>query len=212
MQPSPRWAAISPRGVGLTLRERRLRPLLLVSAVTALVGSLWFAVDQFFVARSLHVSADHVGFLWAASGLGGLLGSAGLALRGERVALRRALLAGLGLRGLALLWYASMTRFGWALPAACVAGLGDGLIVVALGSLLLRRAPPSALGRVTAVFESAGQLGALAALGALAGLQGVLVPRQILLLCALALLGACAATWPRLWRPEDGPSQDATDP
>jgi len=147
-------------GLVLTMRHRGLRTLLVVSVVMSLVGYLWFAVDLFFVQRSLHVPSNRVGFLWTAAGVGGLIGSAGVALAGGRVPQRRVLVCGLGLRGAALLWYATTTQYTLAVPAACAAGLGDALVLVALGSLTLRWTPQAAVGRTTALIESVGQLGA----------------------------------------------------
>jgi hypothetical protein len=157
----------------------------------ALVGYVWFAVDVFFVQRSLHMPVERVGFLWTASGVGGLMGSAGAAFVGGRVSQRGLLVLGLGSRGLALLWYANMTRYVAALPAAWLAGLGDALVLVALGSLTLQWAPSALVGRTTALIETAGQLGAVAALIAIALWQAALTPAQALQVCSVVLLAVC---------------------
>ncbi len=182
-------------GLGIVQRHRGLCALLAASIALSLVGNLWFAVDLFFVQRSLHAPADQVGFLWTAAGIGGLLGSAGLAAAGARYSPRLVLLCGLGLRGLAILWYAGTTRYAAALPAAGAAGLAEALALVTMGSLTLRWAPAQAVGRVSALLESAGQVGALVALVVIARLQDVLAPAQILTSCGAALVVATGATW-----------------
>ncbi len=178
-------------GVRLALAHRGLRILLLVQAVVALVGNVWFALDLFFVAQSLHLPKEAVGLLWSASGLGGLLGSTLLAIRPERFPQRWVLVAGLGIRALALIGYADSSSLTVALPSACGAGLGDGLLLAAAGSLMLRWTPSSALGRVTALLEATGQVASLGALLVLGMLQARLSPTQILLLCGLVLLVTC---------------------
>lgn len=212
--PSERPAVVAPRGtartalhglgrdlaagVHLALGHRGLRTLLLAQAVVALVGNLWFALDLFFVARSLHLPKEAVGVLWAASGLGGLIGSTVLAIRAERLQQRWVLVWGLGIRAVALVGYAATTNLVWALPAAFCAGLGDGLLLVAMGSLTLRWTPASALGRVTALLETTGQAASLGALALLGALQARLTPAQILTLCGLGLILTCLTVWLRL--------------
>jgi hypothetical protein len=118
-----------------------------VSSITALVGHLWYSVDVFFVQSSLGALKESVGLLWAISGAEGLVGSLLVLLMGNRRKSEATLLTGLFLRGASLIWYATMTRYAWAVPAAFLAGLGDTCIIVALGSLVIERTKPGMLGR-----------------------------------------------------------------
>lgn len=191
-------------GIALTLRDGRLVLLLIVAGVVHLIGNLWFAVDVFFVERSLGAPKESVGLLWTASGAGGLVGSALVVGWARHIRQSRILLAGLGLQGAALLWYASMTTYAWAVPAAFTSGAGGAAIAIASGSLLLRWAPPRATGRVTALFETTGQLLTVVAIAAVGLLDRVLTPAQVLLTCGLALcvVGAVAATYLRTVPPD----------
>jgi MFS family permease len=174
-------------GVDTVIRNGELVTLLVIYAVVYLVGSLWFAVDMFFVQQTLGMPKESVGLLWTASGAGGLAGSAVVVAVGRRVRQRTVLLAGLGMRSVAVVWYASMTSYVWALTAAALAGLGGALISVAVGSIMVAHAPQRSVGRVTALFDTAGQLSGVLALLAVSTVVHVVTPAETLLICGLAL-------------------------
>lgn len=174
---------------------------LLANGVVAVVGYLWFAVDVFFVQQALGAPKGSVGALWAASGVGGVLGGLAAAVIAKRLPPRRLLPIGIGIHGLALVWYALTTRFVVAVPAAFAAGLGGALIAVAFGSLLMERTPPALLGRVTALVDASGQGAAVIAILALDALQGALSPAQTLLLCGLSLCATGVAVALRFAHP-----------
>ena len=185
-------------GVTITARDSNLVLLLLVTGVVHLVGNLWFAVDVFFVEQALGAPKEGVGLLWTASGAGGLVGSTLIAAWAGRIWQPQLLLAGLGLKGAALLWYAASTEYAWAVPATFLSGLGGAAIAVAAASLLLRWTPAAAVGRVTALFETANHLLTLAALAAVGLLAARLSPAQVLLLCGTAVCAAGIAVAGRL--------------
>lgn len=181
-------------GLRFTMRDRTLVVLIVASSITALVGHLWYSVDVFFVQSSLKAPKESVGLLWTISGAGGLVGSLLVLLMGNRRRQEAVLLTGLFLRGICLIWYATMTSYAWAVPAAFFAGLGDDFIVVALGSLVMERTKPGMLGRVTAFFDTASALTTLLALITVRLLQTWLYPWQLLLLCGLAICTVCMST------------------
>ncbi|HEU5199886.1 MAG TPA: MFS transporter [Ktedonobacterales bacterium] len=184
------WRAIWQEawaGIGFAARHRPLVTLLVANSVLSLVGSLWYAVDVFFVRQSLGAPKASVGLLWAASGIGGLLGGA-LALLAAPERQERLFLCGLFLRGSSLLCYALLSSYVAALPAAVFAGLGEALASIALGSMVIERTAHTFLGRVTALFDMASQLTTLIALLAVGALSAWLSPWQILLLCGFAII------------------------
>jgi MFS family permease len=188
-------------GLRFTMQDRTLAVLIVASSITALVGHLWYAVDVFFVQSSLGAPKASVGLLWAMSGSGGLVGSLLILLLGKKRRQETILLTGLLLRGTSLVWYATMTRYAWAVPAAFLAGLGDDCIMVALGSLVMERTKPGMLGRVTAFFEAANAVTTLLALIAVGFLQTWLSPGSLLLLCGLVICLVCVGAAPRLRGP-----------
>ena len=187
-------------GVRITLRSADLVTVLAVNMLVSVVGYVWFAVDIFFVEGSLGVPRESVGFLWTASGAGGLVGGLAIVAAAARPRQSWLLLAGLGVNGGALVWYSLMTSYAWALPAAFASGFGGALLSVAIGGILLQHAPQSALGRVTALFETSAQVVSIVAILALALLEDVLAPSQMLLGCGLAVCAAFVALAPWLAR------------
>lgn len=181
-------------GFRFVLRDRVLVLLVVASSITALVGHLWYSVDVFFVQSSLKVPKESVGLLWTISGAGGLVGSLLILLRGKKLRPEVVLLTGLFLRGTSLIWYATMTSYAWAVPAAFCAGLGDDFVMVALGSLVMERTKPDLLGRVTAFFDTASALTTFLALVTVRLLQTWLYPGPLLLLCGLAVCLVCMST------------------
>lgn len=195
------WRAIWQEawaGIGFAARHQPLVTLLVANSVLSLVGSLWYAVDVFFVQQSLGAQKASVGLLWAASGIGGLLGGALLAALARRARQEWLFLWGLLLRGSSLLCYALMSSYAYALPAALFAGLGEALALIALGSLVMERTAPTLLGRVTALFDTASQLTTLLALLAVGALSAWLSPWQILLLCGFAVILVSPGSFLRL--------------
>ncbi len=158
-----------------------------VYAVLYLVGSLWFAVDLVFVERSLGMPKESVRLLWTASGAGGLAGSAFVAAASRRVSPGTLLLTGLGVRSMAIVWYAVTTDYVRALAAALFAGLGGALLSVAVGRVLVARTSPGSVGRVTALFDTIGQLASVLALLAVSARVTVVTPAQTLLISGLVL-------------------------
>ncbi len=187
------WSEIAD-GLRFTVRDRALVILMVVSGITALVGHLWYSVDVFFVQFSLKASKESVGLLWTISGAGGLVGSLLVLLMGSRWKQKTILLTGLFLRGASLIWYATMTRYAWAMPAAFLAGLGDDFIMVALFSLVMERTKPGVLGKVTAFLDTASALSTFLALVAVSILRTWLFPGPLLLLCGFALCMVCIPT------------------
>ncbi|MDP9474226.1 MAG: MFS transporter [Actinomycetota bacterium] len=193
---SPARQLVSEVGEGLRVvrADADLLAALAAGSVVYLVGHVWFSVDVFFVEDSLGAPKESVGALWAASGAGGLLGGL-VALAAERSWSWKAVLpAGLAVDGAATVWYALSGDYAWAMAAACASGLGGSLVAVAVGSAMMLRSPPAVLGRVSALFEAAGQLAALVALLLLGLLGGLASPSRILLACGLLVLVCCLGT------------------
>ncbi len=187
-------------GVRLTLRSVHLVTALAVNVVVSVVGYVWFAVDIFFVEGSLGAPRESVGFLWTASGAGGLVGGLAVVAAAARLGQSRLLLAGLGAKGSALVWYSLMTSYAWALPAAFASGFGGALLSVAMGGILMQRTPQSALGRVTALFETSAQVASIVGILAVGVLEDVLAPWQMLLASGLTVCAAFVGAALRLAR------------
>ncbi len=191
------WSEIAD-GLRFTMKNRTLVVLLVVSGTTALVSHLWYSVDVFFVQFSLKMPQASVGLLWTISGVGGLVGSLLLLWMGKKHKLETVLLTGLFLRGASLIWYATMTSYAWAVPAALLAGLSDTVLIVALSSLMMEHTKQGMLGRVTAVLETTSALSTLLALVSVSLLKTWLSPWQLLLLCGVAVCVVCLSIAPGL--------------
>ena len=169
-------------GLALMRRDPLLRPLLLLLAVFVALGSMVNVVEVFLVRGTLGASATWYGINGAAFAVGMLAGSLlGGRLRGE-LALARALVGGAAALAAALVAIAAVPDVYWLLPLSAAVGIGNGVLNVALGSMVMGRAATEVRGRVAAALSgvaSAAQLGAFAAGGALGT---VLTPREIFVL------------------------------
>ncbi len=181
-------------GARIVLRDSGLLAALAAGSAVYLVGVVWFSVDVFFVEESLGAPKESVGLLWAASGMGGLLGGLVAIAAGRILPPSRMLPLGLAAKGVAVTWYALSTDYGWALAAACASVLGGSLVSVAVGAVMMLRSPPAVLGRVTALFEAAGQLSALVALLLLGLQQDLLSSSRILLICGFLVFASFFGT------------------
>jgi MFS family permease len=198
--PLPRLLMELRAGVRITLQSADLVTVLAVNMLVSVVGYGWFAVDIFFVEDSLGAPRESVGLLWTASGGGGLVGGLAVVATAGRLRQSRLLLAGLGVMGGALVWYSLMTSYTWALPAAFASGFGGALLSAAMGGILLQHTPQSALGRVTALFETLAQVASIVAILAVALMEDILAPSQMLLGCGLAVCAVFVAVAPWLAR------------
>lgn len=175
-------AARQGGGLGILRRDPLLSRLLLLLAVFVALGSMVNVVEVFLVRGTLRASATWYGVTGAAFAVG-MLGGAllGGRLRGE-VPLARALVGGAAGLALALVGIAAVPNVYWLLPLTAAVGVGNGMLNVALSSIVMGRAATDVRGRVAAALSgvaSAAQLGAFAAGGALGT---VLTPREIFVL------------------------------
>lgn len=157
----------------------------------------------------LDLEASGVGWLSAASGLGGLVGgllALGLALRG-RLASDFAL--GLVLNGLPFALVAAFPSVPMALAALLLVGVGNSVVDVSAITLLQRAVPDAVLGRVLGAIESLllGSLGVGALLAPL--LIGVAGLRAALLVGGAFLPVLVALSWAALRRIDEGAAAPA---
>lgn len=192
-------------GFGFVRSDPIVRPLLTSLVVFALLGGTVNVVDVFLVRDTLAASATWYGVI-AALWLTGMVAGSFLAGRLRREpALCRAALGGAATIAVVLGVIAAVPRIGWLVPLEVAGGIGNGLLNVAIGALLLARAPEDLRGRVSATVNgaaNAAMLGALALGGALAA---ELSPRTIFAIAAVAGALCVAATWAPLARAVERP-------
>jgi len=157
----------------------------------------------------LDLEASGVGWLSAASGLGGLLGgllALGLALRGR---LASDFAIGLVLNGLPFALVAAFPSVPMAMAALLLVGVGNSIVDVSAITLLQRAVPDAVLGRVLGAIESLllGSLGIGALLAPL--LIGVAGLRAALLVGGAFLPVLVALSWAALRRMDEGAAAPA---
>ena len=191
--PPAHWRQDIAAGFRIAWLEPRVRPLLLMTAASALFGSFFAALYVVFALRVLHLTPALLGFTIAAGGVGALAGALLAQPIARAVGVGQAIV--LTLAGGAI--SALMIPLAPANPTAGTAFLvaaqvfGDALSTASLilaASLRQSLLPQAALGRVGATFHAAG--GGMAALGALAGgaIGGALGPREALFAATLGLI------------------------
>jgi MFS family permease len=166
-------------GLRLLRADPLLRTLLLLLAVFAGLGSMVNVVDVFLVRGTLHASATWYGISGAALAVGMLVASlfAGR-LRGDG-ALARAFVGSTLVLAAGLLGTALVPNVYVLIPLSALIGAANGVLNVALGSLMMGRAAAEVRGRVAAALSgvaSAAQITAYA-LGGVLGMS--LTPREI---------------------------------
>ncbi len=193
-----------PRGGWAVVRaDAMLLPLVTMLSVFILLGGMVNVVEVFLVRETLHASATWYGVLGSGWGvgllvgalLGGRFGSPGEAGGSAQLRLLRLALVSAGGLALGLAGMGAAPAVAWVLPVVLLGGACNGVLNLALGSLVGIRSAEAVRGRIAAVvggLTSAGQVGALLLGGLLAGILG---PRQIFLLAGLAglLVPVCLA-------------------
>jgi MFS family permease len=173
-------AGTKPRG-GLTIvrSDGFLRSLFVLLAVFVLLGCMVNVVEVFLVRETLHASTTWYGIAGAAFAIGMLIGAlAAGRLRGTST-LTRGFVGACLVLSLGLVAVGVAPTVGWVLPGIAVVGFMNGVLNVALGSLVMGRTAADERGRVGALLTgvaSGMQIFAFAIGGALAE---VLAPRTI---------------------------------
>jgi MFS family permease len=185
---APAADGAAPRGgLAIVRTDGVLRPLFVLLALFVLLGCMVNVVEVFLVRETLNASTTWYGIAGAAFAvamLGGAL--AGGRLRGTAT-LARSFVGSCLLLSAGLVAVGAAPTIGWLLPGIALVGFMNGVLNVALASLVMGRTSAGSRGRVSALLTgvaSGMQILAFAAGGALAA---VLEPRTIFV--AAGLLG-----------------------
>ncbi|HEX3336610.1 MAG TPA: MFS transporter [Jatrophihabitans sp.] len=166
-------------GLSIVRADDLLRPLFVMLGLFVLLGSMVNVVEVFLVRETLGASTTWYGLAGATLSAGSVVG----ALLAGRLRGVRALARGLVWSAIALA--ASLAIMGgvpsvaWVLPVGALLGAANGILNVALSSLVMGRARAAERGRVSALLSgiaSGTQILAFAAGGALAA---AFTPREI---------------------------------
>jgi MFS family permease len=172
-----------------------IAPLVASLLVFVLLGGMVNVIDVFLVRDTFGASDawyGAIGALWltgmvVGSILGGRLGT-------DRV-LTRAALGGAAVIAGVIGAVAAAPSIGWLVPLEVVGGIGNGMLNVAVGALLLGRTPDALRGRVSAAVGGAANAASLAALALGGALATSLAPRTIFAIAAVGG-GLCVIlTW-----------------
>jgi MFS family permease len=182
-------------GWAIVRNDELLLPLVLMLTVFILLGGMVNVVEVFLVRRTLGASATWYGVLGGVWGLGVFAGAMlGGRLRrsggAQPLLVRLTVASSIGL-AISLFGMGVAPTVVWLVPPLVIGGVSNGVLNLAIGSLVGIRSAEAARGRVSAMvggLASAGQVGSLLLGGLLAG---VLEPRRIFVLAGL--LGALVA-------------------
>lgn len=176
-------------GIRFMLRSRSLVIITLITGSCSLVGFVWFTVDVFYVKTYLRVSAESVGYLWTASGLGDLLaGFAVVLIASKRLESLWVVTAGLLIRAVSLMYYAMVGQFRYALLACLISGFASGFISTTTSALAMKLSPSTMMGRISSILDMIGQFSGVGATVFICTLNSDLTSQQDLLACAALLL------------------------
>jgi len=183
-------------GTRYVWQERRVRALVLCTALLSLLAFPFVVLLPVFARDVLRIGADGLGLLSAGVGIGALIAALGLAALGPWVRRGRLVAAAGPACGVAVAAFALVRSFGAALCLLVLAGFAMVLNNAATNTLLQGLVPDALRGRVmsiwSTVFVGFAPLGALLS-GWLAGWIGA--PTAV---AAGGALSAVAATW--IWR------------
>jgi len=189
-----------------------VRPLLTSLVVFVLLGGAVNVVDVFLVRDTLAASDAWYGAVTAVWLTGMIAGSVlGGSMRTEAAQIRAAL-GGAATVAVALGAIAAVPSVGWLVPLELVGGIGNGMLNVTAGALLLGRTPEPLRGRVSAAVGGAASAAVLGALALGGVLTTELSPRTIFVIAATAGALCVATTWVPLTRRRDGSPQQPEYP
>jgi len=175
-------------GLVWSWRDPELRLLLIMAVGGYGLMNMLFTLEPLLIRDVIGGGPSAVQFLWAANGVGAVLGALGVSRIRHGVGVELSLVgAGFVVSGLGLMVYAGIATYEVALVASAVIGVGFSFFFASALALVQRAAGEERRGRVTAVFgvlqEGTGLLGsgALASVGTFVAVQPVLVGSGFLL-------------------------------
>jgi MFS family permease len=196
---SPQARELEPEGIAQSARsglravaaDRGVRALLIVSGATVFTMGMINVAELILATDALGVGSSQFSLLVAATGLGiatgSLLGCSG----GEIAKLKRNLIRGILLCGLAVIAAGLAPTFWIALPAFAAMGVGNGIVLSHEGVLMQTVVPDHLLGRFFGIKNSVVSwcfAGAFLSGGALTAAIG---PRALFALAGMSTLTVC---------------------
>lgn len=166
-------------GFRVSMRDPELQSLMLLTGAAWFLATVLITLEPLFVKHVLHRGLDALGYLWAAHGVGALVGAVVIAAW-KRAQGREILLIGVALvlGGAGYLAYVGTTQFGVAMVGTAIFGIGIAWLLTLSQALIQRVAAENLRGRVTGVVgmlqEAAGFVCALI----LAAIGGLIVQVQ----------------------------------
>jgi MFS family permease len=162
-------------GLAIVRRDPVLRRVIALLGLFILLGGMVNVVEVFLVRVTLHASALWYGGTCAAYALGVLAGSLASGRLRSTPALGRSFVGGAAVLGAGLVGMGVVPAVVVLLPVGFATGVGNGVLDVATGALVMGRAAADERGRVAALLggvTSGTMLAAYAVGGALAGELG----------------------------------------
>jgi MFS family permease len=192
-RPASRLGAVGQlkEGFEYSFRSVPIRSIMILLAVSSLVGVPYSVLVPVFAARILHGGPHTLGFLMAAAGTGALAGAVWLAARSSVLGLGRAIAAASALFGLALAAFSRSTSVPLSLILLVVVGFGFMVQLASSNTVLQTIVDDDKRGRVMSLymmsFLGSAPIGSLIA-GAMADRIGA--PNTVLLGGLSCLAGA----------------------
>jgi MFS family permease len=132
-----------------------IRAILLLMALTSLVGMPYAVLMPVFADQVFHGNAMTLGFLMAASGVGALGGGLALAMRGSVLGLGRIIAGGAGVFGMALVVFGLSSSLWISLPLLMVTGFAVMVQYAASNTIVQTIVDDDKRGRVMSFFAMA---------------------------------------------------------
>lgn len=175
------------RGLIYGLRYPPLRTLATLRLVVALVTGGLVVVQVAFMIWGIFVSAENVGLVLAAQGLGIVAGSAAHPFAARRFPASTLVAAALGLVASGIFGFALSDSMTGGVPTSVVAGFGFGVLTPCLVSLVAKHSPEQLQRSVSTGLEVAAEAAILLSTIALGPLADLMSPRFTLVLASVIL-------------------------
>jgi MFS family permease len=180
-------------GLAIVRRDPLLRPLVLMLALFVLLGAMVNVVDVFLIRGTLGAGALWYGLAGATYSIGAFAGAIGAGRLRGAAQLATGLVAGCAVLAAGLAAMGVVPSVVWLLPIGVVAGAGNGVLNVALNSLVFGHTDADERGRVAALVSGVSKGTQLIAFVLGGVLTTALEPRA-----AFVLAGGCGLLAPLL--------------
>jgi MFS family permease len=148
-------------GLRFSLHSPVIRVIMIAATFTALGSGAILSLAVFFVTNSLHANVRYFGFFDALLGIGAIIGAILASIYAQKIGLARTFNSSFLILGVLVILLSRLNSFIPGLITVFFIGLGQSMLNIPIGPMILNATPQEAVGRTISIMTTLAELGSL---------------------------------------------------